>query len=205
VNWQRPLANVEHRTVPAGLNFTDRMQAICADMAARVTELGHIDTRQVAFSFSQTRIRARHGLWASLTPMRFQGGALVENRYGRPYTFERLFDPSGREMLYILNFYLPRFLNLNFKQKLVTVVHELWHISPSFNGELRRHAGRCYLHTHSQKQYDAAMESLVDRWLAGSPAEELYAFLRLRFWQLQQRYGRVYGKKVRQPKLIPLD
>ncbi len=42
----------------------------------------------------------------------------------------------------------------------------LWHVAPEFNGDIRRHARRCYAHTGSQKKYDAHMAQLVERWLA---------------------------------------
>ena len=58
-----------------------------------------------------------------------------------------LFDAKGVEMLYILKFYLPRFQNEPFEEKLTTIFHELWHISSDFNGDIRRHSGRCYVHT----------------------------------------------------------
>jgi hypothetical protein len=35
------------------------------------------------------------------------------------------------------------------------------------------------------------------------PSESLFDFLRLDFREVQQRYGGVYGLKVRRPKLIP--
>ena len=171
-------------------------------MAFRLPELHHVDPRGVAFSFSQARKRSRYGLWASLTPMRFQGGTLVERRRGRCYTFQRLYDASGREMLYILNVYLPRFLNLSFHEKLVTLVHELWHINPAFNGDLRRHPGRCYAHSHSQERYDATMQELANRWLDLSPPDHVYAFLCCPFAELVRRHGGVYGTHIRHPKLI---
>ena len=39
-------------------------------------------------------------------------------------------------MLYLLSFYLPRFLKLPWREKLATVIHELWHVNPQFNGDL---------------------------------------------------------------------
>ena len=57
----------------------------------------------------------------------------------------------GVEMMYILKFYLPRFQNESFEEKLTTIFHELWHISGDFNGDIRRHAGRCYVHTSSER------------------------------------------------------
>ncbi len=85
---------------------------------------------QVAVAFAQTRHQALHGLQAKLTPMRFEGGALTTRRRGRTWTVQRLFH-GQREMLYILTFYLPRFLDQSFREKLITVFHELYHISPA--------------------------------------------------------------------------
>ncbi len=191
--------------VPAaqqGFNFTEHMRLLCTDLAARLPELSHIEMSRVAIRFCQARIRSRHGMYASLTPMRFEGGRLESRRRGRAWTVERLFDDAGREMLYLLSFYLPRFLERPFEEKLATVVHELWHIGPAFDGDLRRHPGRCYAHTHSQKQYDAVVQELAGKWLSLDPPQDVYAFLRCNFRQLEERYGRVFGQKIRTPRLL---
>jgi hypothetical protein len=146
----------------------------------------------------------RHGLFASLTPMRFAAGATSGLRRGRRYGVQPLVDGSGREMLYILRVYLPRFMDIEFREKLITILHELWHISPQFDGDLRRHDGRCYIHTGSQAEYDAEMGLLADRWLSLAPPEPVYAFLRYSFAELHALCGPVYGAKIPQPKLIPL-
>ncbi len=195
--------NVEQAA--AGFDFTARMRQLCLDIAVRLRELQHVDVTRIAFSFAQTRKPVRHGMWASLTPMRFAGGAPTGIRNGRPYAVQRLFGVDGQEMLYVLTFYLPRFMELSFADKLVTVFHELWHINPDFDGDIRRYAGRCYAHTQSEKEYDAAMAVLAKKWLALSPPENCYSFLRKDFAELQRDHGRVYGAKVRHPKLIPLD
>jgi hypothetical protein len=181
------------------------MRRLCADVIGRLPEFTHIDADRVAISFAQVRKPVSHGLYAALTPMRFEGGRLWTTRSGRRYTVQRVYDRNGREMLYILSFYLPRFLDVGFHEKLVTVFHELWHISPSFDGDLRRHPGPCYVHSRSQQAYDDQMSRLVDRWLALSPPLECYAFLRQRFSQLQRRFGRIYGVRIPHPKLLPVD
>jgi hypothetical protein len=114
-------------------------------------------------------------------------------------------DGSGREMLYLLSFYLPRFMNLVFREKLITVFHELWHIGPQFDGDLRRHEGRCFAHSHSQAEYDRQMGMLADRWLAGTPDEELWSFLRHDFRELYASAGPIYGLRVKRPKLVPVE
>jgi predicted metallopeptidase len=188
-----------------GFDFTLHVRRLCDDVIRRLPEMRHVDLARVAISFSQTRKAVGHGLYASLTPMRFAGGSRHTIRHGRKWTIERLVDPSGVEMLYLLNFYLPRFLNQTFRHKLTTVVHELWHISPHFDGDLRRFQGRCYAHTGSQKQYDAKVDQLADRWLALEPPAAVYDFLRYDFHELVRRHGKVYGTKIPTPRLIPLD
>lgn len=188
----------------SGFDFTRHMYHLCLDACSRLPELQHIDMQQVAVTFSQTRKRVSHGLYASLTPMRFEGGSLFDTSDEQHYTVQRLYDSDGREMMYILRFYLPRFMEESFQEKLVTIFHELWHISPQFDGDLRRHEGRCYLHTGSQQQYDVSMAQLVAKWLQLNPPPPLYAFLQYDFSSLQQQFGRIFGIKIPHPKLIPL-
>ena len=134
--------------------------------------------------------------------MRFEGGELSARRNGQRYTVQRLYASDGREMLYILSFYLPRFLDETFEEKLITVFHELWHISPRFDGDIRRHPGRCHVHTQSQREYDSQMGKLAEAWLARRPDEGLYRFLQDNFDALHRRHGGICGMKVPHPKLI---
>ena len=193
------------RTHQGGFDFTRHVRRLCDDMVRRLPELRHIDLGRVALSFSQTRKTVGHGMYASLTPLRFAGGSMHTVRRGQKWTMQRLMDESGREMLYILSFYLPRFLDRGLHEKLVTVVHELWHISPRFDGDLRRYRGRCYAHSGSQKRYDAHVQRLAQHWLALDPPEPAYGFLRYNFRDLVDRYGRVYGMRIPAPKLIRME
>lgn len=186
----------------ACFDFTARMRELCADVIARTPEVQHIDLARVAISFCQARKRVTYGLYASLTPLRFRDGALTGRRRGKLYGVQRLHDRAGVEMLYILSFYLPRFMDLDFREKLITVLHELWHISPRFDGDLRRHPGRCYAHTSSQAEYDAQMGVLADRWLDQGPPEQVYGFLRGNFDDLQRQHQRIVGIRIPRPKLI---
>lgn len=197
-------APVRRSPVPnrSGFDFTAHMRLLCADMIRRLPELNHIDLDQVAIGFRQTRKAVSWGLYASLTPLRFEGGRRTQRERGKTWAIQRVLGPGGAEMLYVLSFYLPRFMELPLDEKLVTVLHELWHISPRFDGDLRRHPGRCYAHTHSQAQYDAAMAVLARRWLKQNPPAHLYRCLEGNFAALQSACGRVYGTKIPAPKLF---
>ena len=185
-----------------GFDFTEHMRLLCVDMTQRIAALKHIQMNQVAVGFCQTRKDVRHGFYASLTPMRFEAGSLTTQRKGKTYTLQRLFSPGGEEILYILNFYVPRFLDSPFREKLITTVHELLHISENFDGDIRRFEGRCYAHSASQKDFDDRAEELASFWLATRPPTELYDFLHEDYDSLQKRYGRLFGKRFPTPKLI---
>ena len=190
-------------TSPAGFNFTAKMGEVCRDLISRLPELRHIDLNRVTVSFAQARNRSSYGTYATLTPMRFEAGSLFTVRRGQRFTVQRLYNQDGQEQLYILTFYMPRFMDVDLLEKLTTIIHELWHISPQFDGDIRRFSGRCYAHTGSQRKYDAAMEQLALRWLETHPPGGLYGFLRYRFDELHARTGHIFGARIQQPKLIP--
>lgn len=196
------IATQRRRALPRGFDFTLHMRRLCADFVARLPELAHIDIDRIAICFNQTRKRVSHGVWASLTPLRFAGGTLTTKRGQREWTIQRLYMPDGREMLYILRFYLPRFFDQSFEEKLATVVHELWHVSPTFNGDLRRHEGRCFAHGSSQRKYDEAMHAMVRRWQATGPDPNTFAFLRGSIEDLVHQHGGLHGMRVARPRLI---
>jgi predicted metallopeptidase len=185
-------------------DFTARIRALTDDLVLRLPVLAHIDLSRVLICYCQARSDAPYGMYASLTPLRFAGGQPTRVRRGRLQTIEPVRDFAGREMLYILSFYLPRFQNLPFREKLITVLHELWHISPSFNGDIRRHAGRYHAHTHSQAEYDEEMGCLADQWLALSPPESVWSFLQDNFAELAARHGGIVGLKIRRPRILPV-
>ncbi|MBX3436607.1 MAG: hypothetical protein KF861_03885 [Planctomycetaceae bacterium] len=185
-------------------DFTGAMYRLCDDVTNRLDEFLHIDMSRVAVTFAQARRRVLHGLQAKLTPMRFERGALTTRRHGRLWTVQRLYQ-GDQEMLYILTFYLPRFLEQSFREKMVTVLHELYHISPQFDGDIRRMDGRYHVHSHSQCEYDRLMETFAAKYLAMRPPESLYEFLQADFRTLNQRHGGIVGMKVPIPKLIQVS
>ncbi|TWT36755.1 hypothetical protein KOR34_16950 [Posidoniimonas corsicana] len=187
------------------LDLTNAVRLLTRDMTKRVAELAHIDTERVAFGFCQTRKAVSHGVQASLTPLRFEGGAKTKRMRGRLYGCQRLEDGSGRDYLYLLNLYVPRLLDQPFEEKLTTIVHELWHISPAFDGDLRRHEGRCYVHGRSQREFDELSASIARAWLAQDPPRGLYSFLEHSFRELSDLHNGVRGQRFPTPKLVLAD
>jgi hypothetical protein len=184
-------------------DFTSHIQRLCADIAGRCAELRHIDVSRLLFGITQARSTRVFGLQARVTPLRFPRGHLTRQRRGVTYQVQRYFL-GATEFLYQVTFCLPRFLDQEFDDKFVTLFHELYHINPAFDGDLRRHEGRYCVHSHSQRDYDQRMAFLARDYLASRPDPALHAFLRLNFSQLVQRHGSVTGVVVPRPKMVPV-
>ncbi len=184
-------------------DFCIAVRRLCADIARRCPELGHIDIPRVLIGMTQARGGQRHGLQARVTPLRFRDGRLIRRHDDISYRVQRYFV-DGREMLYLLTFCLPRFLDQEFDDKFITLFHELFHISPAFEGDLRRMGGRCALHSRSKREYDNRMAALARAYLSGGADPALHSFLRMDFAQLKHRHGSVEGVIVPRPRLLPI-
>jgi len=193
-------------TGPLGqpFDFCASIQRLCADIGARCEPLRHLNVDRMLFAVTQARNGHAHGLQARVTPLRFRNGGLTRLRRGVTYQVQR-YVVAEREILYLVAFCLPRFLDLDFDEKLITLFHELFHISPAFDGDLRRHKGRYCIHSHSQRRYDEHMAWLARGYLASGADAALHAFFRLNFAQLQRRHGTVVGVVVPRPQIIPLS
>jgi len=185
-------------------DFSAAVARLTDDIARRSPYFAYLQPSRILIGFAQARTGERHGLQARVTPLRFAGGDLVKQRRGMPYQVQRYFERE-REFLYHMTFVLPRFLDRDFDDKLVTLFHELYHIGPRFDGDLRRHEGRCHLHTHSKAGYDRQMTEFANDYMRRGPDPSLLGFLRMDFAQLRQRHGKVIAAIVPRPRLVRVD
>jgi len=186
------------------LDYTAKMRELVEDICRRVPAFSHVDPQRIAICYAQTRRAGPQGTHASIYPLRFPGGKLEEARGGRTWRLPRL-TVEGREALYALFFFLPRFCDLPADGKLTTVLHELYHISPSFDGDLRRLPGSYWQHGSSRDSYDALMGQYAAAYLAASPPDGLMSLLGLTFGELRAKYGAIGGATMRRPVPYPVD
>ncbi|GHT28657.1 hypothetical protein FACS18942_09260 [Planctomycetales bacterium] len=187
----------------AVFDYTAHLAEVCSDICFRVPSLNHIDMRRVAVSFSQTKHCESFGTFACVVPMRFENGEMFRERCGKKWTIQHCYNKDGTEYLYLMYFFVPRFIELTLTQKLQTIVHELYHINPEFNGDIRRFNGRCFAHGSSQKKYDKTVQQFTDYWLKQEPPEEIWNFLRFNYKELTENFGRLVGTRIKKPMLIP--
>lgn len=155
---------------------------------------------RVTVSFSRHRLERDWGIQARLIPLRFGEGSISILKNGRRCRLQRLVR-DGWEQLYLLTVYLPRFWNQSFEEKLVTLIHELYHIDPRFDGTIRRGAGGP--HGGSTREYDQNIRRQARQYLALGPPTGLLDPLRMRFDRLLARHGRLFGLSVPVPKIVP--
>lgn len=199
-DWVLPEGRPLPRTAgDTPLDFCRHMRRLCIDIAARCEPLCHIRMPRVLLSFTPARNRNRFGLQARVTPMRFRAGRTVH----RDHQVQRYFV-NDVEMLYLMTFCLPRFFNQPFEEKLSTVFHELFHMNPAFDGDLRRHEGRYTLHSRSKADYEANIEKLTAGYVKDHDRPELFDFLRHPYRDLWLKHGGIRAAIVPRPKLLPV-
>ncbi len=186
----------------AMFDYSYHMKRLIADISRRCQAFNHIDSRKILVGVSRSRNNKKHGLQAKLVPLKFQGGRRVIQAAGDWYCKMPKTMHDGREILYAIYFCLPRFQNLSFDEKMMIIFHELYHINPAFNGDIRRFPGKYYQHSRSEKEYDRIAESLSKRYLNSRHSRRWTRFLRLRHEDLRQRYGEVTGLHLRLPEPI---
>lgn len=187
-------------TGPEGkpFDFCSHVRRLLADIAARCDSLRHVDVSRLLVGMTRARNGRPQGLQARVTPLR------LSPRDVRRKDGERVqrYFLDEHEFYYVLTFVLPRFLDLDFSEKLITFFHELHHIGPRCDGDMRLTGGRCAWHGCSRRRYDEQMALLAREYLAGKPDPALHAFLRLSFTQLQHRHHAVAAIAVPHPKII---
>jgi hypothetical protein len=163
------------------MDFNQTMKALVREVVGKVDSFSHIQPERLLVSATFNRSSRKAGLLAYVLPLKYRAGSPVERRVRGPKEYHWAMLPvqhAGIEILYIVYFMLPRFLHLSSRDKLETVVHELYHISPQFNGDLRRFKGRSVLHG-CHKEYDRKVKQLTDGLLAKGVDPRFNAFLNL--------------------------
>ena len=181
-------------------DYTHHVAALMEDIVRRCPELSHIDMARVTVAITTSR-SAGNGAYAQIAPLRFEGGVREVAKGKRRYRMQTLIH-RDRELLYVIYLSTPRFIDLPFFQKLTTIIHELYHISPMFNGDIRRFNSRNYAHGSSRKRYNEKMEILANAYLKDTPPAELMEFLHLDLKRLQEKFGEVTGRRVQQPRAV---
>jgi predicted metallopeptidase len=135
-------------------NATLLCRRLVQDMAALLPELRHVRANRILFVAGEARRASR----ATVRPLGASGNPAVKLR--------------GKRALYVVTL-RPRFFRAATpEQRVETLVHELLHVSPSFDGTLepdRRHSAL------PRRRFDTLVRPLARRYLAKGNPELLAA------------------------------
>ena len=186
-----------------GFDFTGNMALLVEDVVKTHPYFSHIRLKNLIIAISPSN-GCNYGVVAKLRPMRFEGGARTKVVRGIEYAAPEV-NINGNNILYVLYFHLPRYLNHGkLENKLATVLHELHHISPLYNGDIRRFEGKNYAHGNSRKIYDELINIYTNEYISSTNHPELSGFLKYRYSELKRRYGALYGDMIRIPRSMPV-
>lgn len=158
------------------INMTLAVKRLIRDLAARAPELAHVRASRVLVVAGEARRASR----ATIRPAHYRDTRARDGGARR----KPLIRVRGRKMLYVITLRPLWFVRSTPRERIHTIVHELYHASVRFDGTLhraRRHS-RLPLTT-----YDRIVRGIVDRYLAAAPSEIVAPFavtglVRARMW-----------------------
>jgi len=145
-------------------DFTQAVQALIAHVAQTERAFAHVDPSKIVVISGEAR-RASRG---TVKPLSFRAGRRVDS-LGRRKPLVKL---GGRQMLYSITLRPLFFRRSTPRQRVATVLHELFHISPRFDGTL--HQGR--RHDEAKEGFEAEFTPVERRCWKALPAELLAPF-----------------------------
>lgn len=164
--------------VQARPNLTLAVKRLVRDVARRLPELSHVKASRVLVVAGEARRSSR----ATIRPAHF--GTTRRRAASAGGAVKPLVRIKGRKILYIITLRPLWFVGSTPEQRLVTILHELYHASTRFDGTL--HRGR----RHSRlplDQYNRRVRRLLRRYVRQASSEILAPFAhegeaRVRMW-----------------------
>jgi len=182
-----------------GFDFTGSMDLLVDDIVKTHPFFKHIIPDNILIAISPSNGN-KSGVVAKLRPMLFEGGFRTKTIRGNEYEAPEVII-NGINILYIVYFHLPRYLDHGgYETKLSTVLHELHHISPLFNGDIRRYSGKNYAHGNSRKGFDDLINIYTEEYIKLTSHPELSYFLKNKYSELRRKYGAICGDMIRIPR-----
>lgn len=176
-------------------NVTLAVKRLVRDLAVRLPELAHVRASRVLVVAGEARRASR----ATIRPAHFKE---TRGRRGAGARRKPLIRVKGRKILYVITLRPLWFLDSTPRERIATIVHELYHASVRFDGTL--HRGR--LHSRLPiAEFERRVAALVDAYLAIASNEVVAPFaldglVRARMWLERPsgfyRTGEYRGRRV---------
>lgn len=185
------------------INLTDVLSLIIHDMIKSTEEFRSFDMNRILVCCASNRKDCRGAIYGKLCPLRFKDGSEIIKHNGRFYTIPKL-KVSNTEILYIIYFYIPKFFNLSAKDKVNVMFHELYHISPEFNGDIRRMGKFKSAHGHSRKAFEEKYIEYADTFFEKIKDAPYYNFLQMDSVSIHEHFKKIKYRRMKTLKPVLL-
>ncbi|MBN1533671.1 MAG: hypothetical protein JXA20_13460 [Spirochaetes bacterium] len=189
-----------HRSI----NLTDFLTSVIAAAIGFSDSFIHVAIDSILVCVSSNKRSGRGGSYGKLVPLRFINGQEFIQHNRRMYTIPRVYHNDAR-ILYLIYFYIPRFLDLPAGEKLHVIFHELYHIDPTFNGDIRRMGAVKSAHGFSKKHFDSLFQREAGRFQESIAHTEMHSILSLDSRGLYAAYETVVARRMKVPKPVMID
>ncbi|HEX2864301.1 MAG TPA: putative metallopeptidase, partial [Deinococcales bacterium] len=153
-----PVLRLAPRGRPRPYDLTAGLEEAARAVSALVPELQAIKTGEVLFTVYPARLASRSYTIARCYPLPWE----ARRKARRWQKLTAHVTPSGARARYILAFAWPRFFTLPPRDRLETLLHELYHIGPNFDGQPRAFPGYGW-HGRSLAWFDAQVRGMAER------------------------------------------
>jgi len=175
------------------------LERLISDITRVCRGFAHVDPGRLLVGWTSSRKR-RFGIYATIYPLRFARGRTSVSARGAVWHLPRIVR-DGREIFYVVTFYVPRFLSLEPRARLAVVFHELFHVSEACDGDLRRFEGHRSAHGRSVNAFEAGFQADLAVYSASRRARFFQDLLSLSHREILSRHGGVIPRRVRRPVL----
>jgi len=185
------------------INLTDILTLIIHDMIKSTDEFKLFDLNKILICCASNRKDFRGATYGKLLPLRFKDGSEIIRHNGRFYTIPKL-KVNNTEILYIIYFYIPKFFNLSVKDKINVMFHELYHINPDFNGDIRRMGEFKSAHGHSRKSFEEKYIEYSNIFFSNIKDTPYYKFLQMNSNNIQDQFKKIKYRRMKSIKPVLL-
>lgn len=185
------------------INLTDVLTLIIHDMIKSTEEFKPFNLNKILICCASNRNDFKGATYGKLIPLRFKNGSEIINHNGRFYKIPKV-TINDIEILYLIYFYIPKFFNLSAKDKVNVMFHELYHINPGFNGDIRRMGEFKSAHGHSKKSFEEKYIDYADKFYDKIESTPYYNFLQMNSYDIEKHFKKITYRRMKSIKPVLL-
>jgi len=112
--------------------YISKLEILINNIICKLDEFSHIDLNRIILSFRNSSKNENNAYYAEIKCLNKIVNEEESNGRLTKHYYCKSILKNGIPAYYIIFFTIPDFINLDYKEKLITIIHELYHISPYF-------------------------------------------------------------------------